>query len=277
MLDPCRMLSAHGYRVTVLPVDGEGRHRPRRSGLGVRARHAARVGHARQQRDRHGARHRGRSPRCAASAACCVTPMRRRRSASCPSTSARWTSISRRSRRTRCTGRKAPAALFVRRSLHAAAAVRGRRPRARPAQRHAQRARHRRPGEALTLAVAEMPQDVAHTRRLRDRLWTALREAVPGGAPHRRRSRPRPRPPPAEQPARHARRRRRRPHRAGPRGRRVLDAIGVHQRRQRRRRTCSKRSAVPKAAPRCASASADSPPADDIARIAAGLLESTRA
>jgi cysteine desulfurase len=33
--------------------------------------------------------------------------------------------------------------------------------------------------EALTLAVAELSRDAAHTRRLRDQLWTALREAAP--------------------------------------------------------------------------------------------------
>jgi len=33
--------------------------------------------------------------------------------------------------------------------------------------------------KALEIAVADMTRDIAHTRRLRDRLWTCLREVVP--------------------------------------------------------------------------------------------------
>ena len=35
-------------------------------------------------------------------------------------------------------------------------------------------------GEALAIAAAELTTDAAHTRALRDRLWAALREAAPG-------------------------------------------------------------------------------------------------
>ncbi len=33
--------------------------------------------------------------------------------------------------------------------------------------------------KALEIAVADMPRDLAHTRRLRDRMWSCLRELVP--------------------------------------------------------------------------------------------------
>jgi cysteine desulfurase len=35
-------------------------------------------------------------------------------------------------------------------------------------------------GEALSIAAAELTTDAAHTRALRDTLWAALREAAPG-------------------------------------------------------------------------------------------------
>ena len=161
--------------------------------------------------------------------------------------------------------------------LHAAAAVRGRRPRARPAQRHAQRARHRRPRRG---AGAGRRRDAAgcgaHAPAARSAVDGAARGRA-GGAPHRRRSRRRPRPSAAQQPARHARRCRRRPHRAGPR--RTSPA-----RRDRRapaapaaRRTCSRRSAVPAGGTTLRFGLGRFTTEDEIARVAAGLLESTRA
>ena len=259
---PAACSPQHGYRVTVLPVDGEGPRRPRRPRAGLRARHAAGVDHARQQRDRHGAAD------IAAIAALC-----RERGVLCHTDATQTIGrlpfdVERARRRprvaspaTRCTGRRAPAA-----STSARARPRCCRcSRAAATSAACAAARSTCPAssasaEALALAVAELPQDAAHTRRLRDRLWTALREAAPGGAPHRRRSRRRSRPPAAQQPARHARRRRRRPHR----GRR---SRASRARRDRRApaapaglRTSLEALGRPEAARRCASASAGSPP-----------------
>ena len=178
VLDPCRMLAAHGYRVTVLPVDGEGR-----LDLDDLARAFApdtllvSVMHANNEI--------GTVHDIAAIAALC-----RERGVLCHTDAtqtigrlpfdvgalgvdlASFTGH-------KMYGPKGAGGLYVRRGCSLLPLFEGG-----GHERGLRSGTLNVPGivglaEALTLAVAEMPQDAAHTRRLRDRLWTALREAVP--------------------------------------------------------------------------------------------------
>jgi len=178
VLDPCRMLAAHGYRVTVLPVDGEGRLDP--DDL-VRAfapdTLLVSVMHANNEI--------GTVHDIAAIAALC-----RERGVLCHTDAtqtigrlpfdvgalgvdlASFTGH-------KMYGPKGAGGLYVRRGCSLLPLFEGG-----GHERGLRSGTLNVPGivglaEALTLAVAEMPQDAAHTRQLRDRLWTALREAVP--------------------------------------------------------------------------------------------------
>jgi len=178
VLDPCRMLAAHGYRVTVLPVDGEGR-----IDLDDLTRAFApdtllvSVMHANNEI--------GTVQDIAAVAALC-----RARGVLCHTDAtqtigrlpfdvgalgvdlASFTGH-------KMYGPKGAGGLYVRRGCALLPLFGGG-----GHERGLRSGTLNVPGivglaEALALAVAELPHDAAHTRRLRDRLWAALREAAP--------------------------------------------------------------------------------------------------
>ena len=109
VLNTFKALARRGWRTTLLPVDATGIVAPAALAAASRRRHRARLGHARQQRDRHHPADRGaRGDRARARRA---VPHRRRAVGRrrFRSTSRRSASICCRSRRTSSTGRRAPA------------------------------------------------------------------------------------------------------------------------------------------------------------------------
>jgi cysteine desulfurase len=178
VLDPCRMLAAHGYRVTVLPVDGDGRVDPE----DVKRAFApdtllVSVMHANNEI--------GTVHDIAAIAALC-----RERGVLCHTDATQ--TIGRLPFDVRALGvdlasftahkmygPKGVGGLYVRRGCELLALFEGG-----GHERGLRSGTLNVPGivglaEALTLAVAEGPRDRAHTRSLRDALWGAIRAVAP--------------------------------------------------------------------------------------------------
>ena len=109
VLQTAKSLSRRGFEVSILPVGSSGVADPDAlRGVDDRS-HGPRIGHARQQRDRHGPAG-GRAGRhCPQPAGRCSTPTPCRPPASCRSTSARSASTCCRFRPTSSAGRRAPA------------------------------------------------------------------------------------------------------------------------------------------------------------------------
>jgi cysteine desulfurase len=178
VLDPCRMLAAHGYRVTVLPVDAEGRIDPddlerafAPDTLLVSIMHANNEIGTVHDIAAIAARCRARGVLCHTDATQTVGRLPfdvRALGVDLASFTAH-----------KMYGPKGAGALYVRRGCELLALFEGG-----GHERGLRSGTLNVPGivglaEALTLAVAEMPRDAAHTRRLRDALWAALRQAVP--------------------------------------------------------------------------------------------------
>jgi cysteine desulfurase len=178
VLDPCRMLAEHGYRVTVLPVDGEGR-------LALEDLERAFQPDTLLVSVMHANNEIGTVHDIAAIAASC-----RSRGVLCHTDAtqtigrlpfdvaalgvdlASFTAH-------KMYGPKGAGGLYVRRGCTLLPLFEGG-----GHERGLRSGTLNVPGivglaEALTIAVAEMPRDAAHTRGLRDRLWIALREAAP--------------------------------------------------------------------------------------------------
>jgi cysteine desulfurase len=179
VLDPCRMLAAHGYQVTVLPVDGEGRidlddleraFRP--DTLLVSVMHA---------NNEIGTVHdiAAIAARCRARGVLCHTDATQtigRLSFDVEALGVDLASFTAH----KMYGPKGAGGLYVRRGVALLPLFEG------GGHEHGLRSGTLNVpgivglGEALAIAAAELAQDAAHTRRLRDRLWSALREAAPG-------------------------------------------------------------------------------------------------
>ena len=175
VLDTARALEARGCRGDATSTRTRTvASRPTRVARRSRARHGARVDHAREQRDRRDPGHRRDRAPCAASAACRCTSMPRRASASCRSTSARWPWTCARSRRTRFAVRKASARCTSR-------ARRARSPRRSTAASRSEGcapARSRRTRSRAWARPTSWPTRHARGPRLaalRDALWARLR------------------------------------------------------------------------------------------------------
>jgi cysteine desulfurase len=179
VLDPCRRLAAHGYRLTVLPVDGDGR-------LDLDDLRRAFAPDTRLVSVMHANNEIGTVHDIAAVAALC-----RERGVPCHTDAtqtigrlpfdvealgvdlASFTAH-------KMYGPKGIGGLYVRRGVSLSPLLDG------GGHEHGVRSGTLNvPGivglaEALTLAVAEMARDRAHTRALRDALWAAIRETAPG-------------------------------------------------------------------------------------------------
>jgi cysteine desulfurase len=178
VLDPCRMLAAHGYRVTVLPVDGEGRLDPadverafQPDTLLVSVMHANNeIGTVHDLQPIAAlCRARGVLLHTDATQTIGRLPFD---AAALGVDLASFTAH-------KMYGPKGAGALYVRRGCELLPLFEGG-----GHERGLRSGTLNVPGivglaEALSLAVAEMPRDAAHTRTLRDRLWAALREAAP--------------------------------------------------------------------------------------------------
>jgi cysteine desulfurase len=178
VLDPCRMLAAHGYRITVLPVDGEGRvdlddleraFAP--DTLLVSMMHA---------NNEIGTVHDigAIAARCRARGVLFHTDATQTIGRLPFDVAALGVDLASFTAH-KMYGPKGAGGLYVRRGVSLLPLFEGG-----GHERGLRSGTLNVPGivglaEALTLAVAELAQDVAHTRRLRDRLWTALREAAP--------------------------------------------------------------------------------------------------
>ncbi len=179
VLDPCRMLVAHGYRVTVLPVDGVGR-------IDLDDLERAFQPDTLLVSLMHGNNEIGTVHDIAAIAARC-----RARGVLCHTDAtqtigrlpfdvgalgvdlASFTGH-------KMYGPKGAGGLYVRRGVSLLPLFEGG-----GHERGLRSGTLNVPGivglaEALAIADAELTADAAHTRALRDRLWTALREAAPG-------------------------------------------------------------------------------------------------
>ena len=89
VLDTCKRSRSRGYAVTYLPVDKDGRVRPRRAARRDHRQDDPRHDHGRQQRDRHAAADRRDRRDLRRRRASCSTPTPCRPSARCRSTSRR--------------------------------------------------------------------------------------------------------------------------------------------------------------------------------------------
>lgn len=179
VLDPCRMLEAHGYRVTILPVDGEGR-------IDLDDLERAFQPDTLLVSLMHGNNEIGTVHDIAAVAARC-----RARGVLCHTDAtqtigrlpfdvdalgvdlASFTGH-------KMYGPKGAGGLYVRRGVSLLPLFEGG-----GHERGLRSGTLNVPGivglgEALAIADAELAADAAHTRSLRDRLWAALREAAPG-------------------------------------------------------------------------------------------------
>ena len=250
-------------RSRVLGVDARRLHRSRRAARArCSRRHDPRLGHGRQQRDRHAAAARRDRRDRRTSTARCSTPTRRRRPGKVPlDVSAMQHRSAVADRRTSSTARRAPArcsCAAAKPKLALTCADRRRRPGERPALRHAERPRHRRPRpRGGDLPARDGRRSARGSAALRDRLLDGLRARA------RRRARERlARAPAAAQPARQLRRRRRRGAADGARRSRGVDRFGLQLRQPgavARAAGDRRRSAIAPAR-RSASASAARPP-----------------
>jgi cysteine desulfurase len=179
VLDPCRMLSQHGYQVTILPVDGEGRidlddleraFRP--DTLLVSVMHANNeIGTV--------ADIAAIAARCRARGVLCHTDATQTIGRLPFDVTALGVDLASFTGH-KIYGPKGAGGLYVRRGVSLLPLFEGG-----GHERGLRSGTLNVPGivglgEALAIAAAELSQDAAHTRRLRDRLWTALREAAPG-------------------------------------------------------------------------------------------------
>ena len=179
VLDPCRMLAAHGYHVTVLPVDGEGRidlddleraFRP--DTLLVSLMHA---------NNEIGTVHdiAAIPARCRARGVLCHTDATQTIGRLAFDVDALGVDLASFTGH-KMYGPKGAGGLYVRRGVSLLPLFEGG-----GHERGLRSGTLNVPGivglaEALSIADAELAADAAHTRGLRDRLWNALREAAPG-------------------------------------------------------------------------------------------------
>jgi cysteine desulfurase len=179
VLDPCRMLAAHGYRVTVLPVDAEGR-------LDVDDLERALAPDTLLVSVMHANNEIGTVHDIAAIAARCrargvlfhtdATQSVGRLPFDVRALGVDLASFTGH----KMYGPKGAGGLYVRRGVSLLPLFEGG-----GHERGLRSGTLNVPGivglaEALSIADAELAADAAHTRALRDRLWTALREAAPG-------------------------------------------------------------------------------------------------
>ena len=179
VLDPCRMLAAHGYRVTVLPVDGEGRldlddleraFQP--DTLLVSVMHA---------NNEIGTVHdiAAIAARCRARGVLFHTDATQTIGRLPFDVAALGVDLASFTGH-KMYGPKGAGGLYVRRGVTLLPLFEGG-----GHERGLRSGTLNVPGivglgEALAIAAAELTKDAAHTRALRDRLWAALREAAPG-------------------------------------------------------------------------------------------------
>jgi cysteine desulfurase len=179
VLDPCRMLTEHGYRVTVLPVDGQGRIDPddverafQPDTLLVSVMHANNeIGTV--------ADIAGIAARCRARGVLCHTDATQTIGRLPFDVEALGVDLASFTAH-KMYGPKGAGGLYVRRGVSLLPLFEGG-----GHERGLRSGTLNVPGivglgEALAIAASELAQDAAHTRALRDRLWTALREAAPG-------------------------------------------------------------------------------------------------
>jgi len=178
VLDPCRMLAAHGYRITVLPVDGDGRidlddleraFAP--DTLLVSVMHA---------NNEIGTVHdiAAIAARCRARGVLCHTDATQTIGRLPFDVAALGVDLASFTAH-KMYGPKGAGGLYVRRGVSLLALFEGG-----GHERGLRSGTLNVPGivglaEALTVAAGELAADAAHTRALRDRLWAALREAAP--------------------------------------------------------------------------------------------------
>jgi cysteine desulfurase len=178
VLDPCRMLMEHGYRVTVLPVDGQGRIDPddlerafQPDTLLVSIMHANNeIGTVADIADI--------AARCRARGVLCHTDATQTIGRLPFDVEALGVDLASFTAH-KMYGPKGAGGLYVRRGVELLPLFEGG-----GHERGLRSGTLNVPGivglgEALAIAAAELAQDAAHTRALRDRLWTALREAAP--------------------------------------------------------------------------------------------------
>jgi cysteine desulfurase len=178
VLDPCRMLVAHGYRVTVLPVDGQGRLDPddlerafEPDTLLVSVMHANNeIGTVADIADI--------AARCRARGVLCHTDATQTIGRLPFDVEALGVDLASFTAH-KMYGPKGAGGLYVRRGVELLPLFEGG-----GHERGLRSGTLNVPGivglgEALAIAAAELARDAAHTRALRDRLWSALREAAP--------------------------------------------------------------------------------------------------
>jgi cysteine desulfurase len=179
VLDPCRMLTEHGYRVTVLPVDGQGRIDPddlerafQPDTLLVSIMHANNeIGTV--------ADIAGLAARCRARGVLFHTDATQTIGRLPFDVEALGVDLASFTAH-KMYGPKGAGGLYVRRGVSLLPLFEGG-----GHERGLRSGTLNVPGivglgEALAIAATELAQDAAHTRALRDRLWTALRDAAPG-------------------------------------------------------------------------------------------------
>ena len=179
VLDPCRMLTEHGYRVTVLPVDGQGRIDPddlerafQPDTMLVSIMHANNeIGTV--------ADIAGLAARCRARGVLFHTDATQTIGRLPFDVEALGVDLASFTAH-KMYGPKGAGGLYVRRGVSLLPLFEGG-----GHERGLRSGTLNVPGivglgEALSIAAAELSKDAAHTRALRDRLWAALREAAPG-------------------------------------------------------------------------------------------------
>jgi cysteine desulfurase len=179
VLDPCRMLVAHGYRVTVLPVDGEGR-------IDLDDLERAFQSDTLLVSLMHGNNEIGTvhdiaaiAARCRARGVLCHTDATQTIGRLAFDVDALGVDLASFTGH-KMYGPKGAGGLYVRRGVSLLPLFEGG-----GHERGLRSGTLNVPGivglaEALSIADAELATDAAHTSALRDRLWTALREAAPG-------------------------------------------------------------------------------------------------
>jgi cysteine desulfurase len=179
VLDPCRMLVQHGYRVTVLPVDGEGR-------VDLDDLERAFAADTLLVSIMHGnneigtvADIAGIAARCRARGVLCHTDATQTIGRLRFDVAALGVDLASFTGH-KMYGPKGAGGLYVRRGVSLLPLFEGG-----GHERGLRSGTLNVPGiiglaEALSIAAAELAADAVHTRRLRDRLWAALRAAAPG-------------------------------------------------------------------------------------------------
>jgi cysteine desulfurase len=179
VLDPCRMLAAHGYRVTVLPVDGEGR-------IDLDDLERAFQPDTLLVSLMHGNNEIGTvhdiaaiAARCRAHGVLCHTDATQTIGRLAFDVDALGVDLASFTGH-KMYGPKGAGGLYVRRGVSLLPLFEGG-----GHERGLRSGTLNVPGivglaEALAIADAELATDAAHTSALRDRLWRALREAAPG-------------------------------------------------------------------------------------------------